>query len=773
MADERYLNITIGGNKVQVKSPEDIPISVDYSLEDPDNFQKKKSAESFNVKIPANPNNDKLANTFWNPDINDLTSGEIFRSHQPAIIEAGGQELLVGKAFLVSASHTNRPQEYEFNFYGDNADWLVDLKETTLYDFLKHINFTFNQANIINSWVFDGTNEALPYVFAPVRYRDKFDPVNEKDDDTAPIYMKPSISKYWILYWAFKSLGYKIQSNFFNLPYFRRQVMPWTWGSFLSSEGTRFEIHKFRAKSLQDVFYEGSNGSINIIWDLMVSDDYSPGMFDNNNTVVNGDYTYSTPLREMKWKYNTPHYGTLEATFSMNISYDLYSSGNSDVELRVQWRKNGVQFDSGWGAYNSNGNLIAQKSASGVGGSLIEVQELFATALVNPDDEITAKIYLHIFESKVGNASAKANILQFQLDHFRIPLGGVIDFENYTGFKKYKFLDYLRGIVDEFNLSVNTDPVNKVVYFEPTHPYSVGSSLIAAQPGYFKNDFIDWNGKEDLGKEWRMDNYSDYEKEVLFKYKEDSNDGILKKITDRNITTLAAGKYIFPDRFKAGRKEIENRFFSATMHCEFDQWKDITGVAPQLVCLVPENISNTSNSEAANTFQPKSCYYKGNIAGVGGWKFDGVIYATLPFMFAVNYKNGGESDPVLSYSDEKIGANIGYGLLKRYYWQRMAIMRNGQFYNTWFRLKNADVSGQLHREYKSYAGHRWELIQIKDYLPLKESSTFCLLRKWAAVSIEDASNTYPTEDSVQDGTINGDYDIKYAQLKCLTTDIPT
>ncbi len=59
-------------------------------------------------------------------------------------------------------------------------------------------------------------------------------------------------------------------------------------------------------------------------------------------------------------------------------------------------------------------------------------------------------------------------------------------------------------------------------------------------------------------------------------------------------------------------------------------------------------------------------------------------------MFAVNYKSGGEDDPILSYSDELIDGVIGKGLLKRFFWQRLAIMRNGQWYETFIKLNNYD-----------------------------------------------------------------------------------
>jgi hypothetical protein len=508
-------------------------------------------------------------------------------------------------------------------------------------------------------------------------------------------------------------------------------------------------------------------------WNLDVSNDSTDGMFDNNN-----DYHYDAVNKEMIFNYNPPDFGNLEATFSMQVNLNAKLNGNqSSISAWVYWFKNGVK---------QSESQLTKIGGTVIGGNQdINIKEVFFTSSIAAGDVISAKIFVAMYASKIGFASIEAEVLQFQLDYFRIPLGGTIDFANYTGFKKYKFLDFFRGIIDEYNFSIKTDPVNKVVYAEPTHAWSDNNDLTETSPGYFVNDFVTWDGKEDLSKDWEMINYNDYERELTFTYKNDSNDGILKVIQDRNITTLAAGKYVFPDRFKSGKKNVENRFFAATMHYEVDQWKGLgtgvnQGVAPQMVCLIPENVSNTSNSESANTFEPKSCYYKGLVTGVGAWRFardtlfgDNGVRQEFPYMFAVNYKAGGENDPVLSYSDENINGVIAKGLLKRFYWQRLAIMRNGQWYNTWFRLKNIDVAGQLHREYKSYHGQRWELITITGYKPLSEGSTACLLRRWEPVSLDDYNNTFPSSNNVLDNGGTNSFDIKYAKLKCLTTDIPT
>lgn len=737
----KYIRVVVDDQELDLPPLEELPISISYKLEDPEDFQRKKSSEAFDIVVPATVNNQRIANAFHNPDVEDLTEGEIFRSNRTGYIESNGMELLVGKAFLESAKHNKFPTEYSFSFYGNNGDWIIDLKESTLYDFLKDIQFAFTKQRIIDSWQYDGTDEDLPYVFAPVRYGQPMDDyipsagvVPQSDRNMKPEYMRPALSKYWLLQRGFKSLGYKIQSDFFDTEYFRRQVMPWTWGNFLFSEGTRLNSLDFLAKSTEQV--DMLNVDFTGYWDVKASNDSIDGAFDNN-----GVYSYSTPLTEMKWTYLPAfNYGSLEAHFSFNAFVSAVATANSNVELRIQWFKNGVRVINNIND-NGNGTQLVLLEAPVIGRRDYTGQaEDFFSAVVDPGDTVSAKIYLHTRKSGAGIARIHLHVDAFELDYFRIPLGGLIDFSNYTGFKKHKFLDFVGGIVDEFNLQIQTDPINKVVYMEPQHPYSLTNDFSTKSGGYFNGNTLNWEEKQDISKISTMRLFSESERELSFTYKEDNNDGVLKTVQDRNLNKLAVGKYVFPDRFKTGKKEIVNRFFSAVMHYDVKQWTGFgtdPGDYPQMITLIPENISNTSRDEAQNTFEPKSAYYKGLITNVG-WIFDGIVQADFPFMFAVNYRAGGENDPILSYADESIGDPltpvIGKGLLRRFYHQRLAIMRNGQYYTTYFRLNNNDVTNFLHREHIILHGQRWELVEINNYKPLKEESTECLLRKWSPIT---------------------------------------
>lgn len=774
----KYIKLKLDNEYLDIDANAGFPISIDYQLEDVNEFQKKKSSEIIGLKIPATLNNQKILNTFHNTSVEDNTPNQSHRNIKNIVAEANGAEIFIGKAIPKKATKRGKiPVSYELNCFGNNGDWIIDLKDLTLYEIIKHITLTYDKTTIENSWSFDGTDENMPYVFAPVKYGDWLDPMASNNLNYSIVNMKPSISIYWMLYWGFKKAGYKIQSNFFNTNYFRRLVSPWTYGAFLSSEGTKYEIHKFLVKS--DNVYR-FDGSINRVVDLHVFDNLD-GCFDANNTVANGNYTGNTePVAghgggtDMIWKYNAPDYGPLDANFYMNVYYDYTIKTSENIWISILWYKNGFLVDE---------HVIKDDEAPAFGtkdksGNIEEFKEI---AVVN-GDIVTAKIKLRINKNR-GDCNLKID--EFKLDYFKIPLGGTIAFDSYLTFQKNNFLDLLKGVSDTFNLSIQTDPVNKVVIMEPSHDYSLTNNLAIKDEGYFTKNTIELI--EDISEDSTVELYDDNAREFVFKFKDDNGDGALKVVQDRYQITLGSGKYVFSERFKAEKKEFENRYFSPTMHYLVDEFAAVTGESPQMICLVPENISNTSSSEAQNTFLPKITFYKGLMSGVGGWKFEGEEKTEYPYMFSVNYKAGGENDPILSYSDEKIGNfTVGKGLIKRFFWQRLAIMNNGQWLNTQFMLNNKDITNWFHRERIDLDGELWELLSINGFKSMSGKSTKCVLRKWVPISKRELDNTYPSETSIltnalivttPPGSSNSDidkvFDTQYNRLMCLATDIPT
>lgn len=778
MSRNNYIELYIDGVKADLDPKGQVP-KITYQLEDKQNFEQKKSAESFNIETPSSVINDQIHNTLHNPSVIDNTANQVFDNYRPFRYIGNGQELLIGKYLPQSAVKKNgRPEKYKGKAYGLNGDWAIDLKEKTLFDFINPRTHIFDANTIIGSWNFDGRNEATDFVYAPVRYRKPFgdDPVPTDDDpDPHPLDdnvlindMKPAISIYWLLWRGFKSLGYRIVSQFMDTDYYRKSLLPWTWGGFDFLDDSRWEPLKFSAGSSNPDGWFVYNDDFDGYVPLDVSDTV-PGGFDNSGTFQWLDASSSFP-NAMMWNYpnaSSPlSLGKVRVGLSVRVNYSYRADWNSDVKAEIFWYKNEVE-QSSEVLFDVNSPPTGNKP------TVADFQEYYFETDINPGDRIEARILVHVFDTALGTGFVRLIIEEFSLNFVKLSVGSTIDLKNnYPKFKNYKWMDLLRGEIDFFDLSIQTDPIKKEVYIEPTHGYDINGTKF---PGYFNQKQIDWSQKVDISVENELLLFDDYERELVFKFLDDANDGGLKKVQDRNQAIIGLGKYVLPERYKTEKKEQENRFYSPVMHYENKKFQFVTGTAPQFIAIIPENISNTSSSESENTYNPKRVWYKGNVTGYGGWKFNGITYATLPYMFAVNYKPGGENDPVLSYSDQLIGAVIAKGLLKKFFLQRMAVLRNGRHYAPInIMLNNYDVCNFLHRESIIIDNMAYLLTSIQDYNPMEpDESTECNMWMFMPVTTRDADNCYPSIASIQSGGTNSGFDAKYWPHLLLTSDIPT
>lgn len=776
MAKPNYIELHIDGQKADIDPAGQIP-TVSYALEDEENFEQKKAAESFDIEMPATLINDQIHNTLHDPSVVDNTAGGVYDNFKQARYVANGQEILLGKYLVRSVvSKNGQPQKYKGKIYGLNGDWVIDLKEKTLADFVNPRTHNFDPAIMINSWSYDGRNEAQDYVYAPIRYRKPFGPYPEAteeepdpqpaDDNVLPNDMKLSISIYWILWRGFKSAGYRIVSTFMDTDYYRRSVLPWVWGGFDYIDSTRWEALRFFAATdgLAALFV----GNYDDYPPLFIRDTDPPvaGAFDNSNLF---DYLPETSAFKymMKWQYPATaplSLGNIRVNLSCQVEYAGLVDFNSDAVWKIHWLKNGIQVAEEV-FMSLDAPALAHREES-------NTKELFFEGDIVPGDWIGARIHLYMNKTFSGQALADIRVEAFQLNFVKLGPNSTIDLRgNYPKLKNYKWLDLLRGEIDSFDLSVQTDPIRKEVYIEPTHGYEING---VQYPGYYNRQQLDYSQKVDLSQEQELELFSDYERELDFKFQEDPNDGGLKKVQDRNQTTIGLARYLLPERYKTEKKERENRFYSPVMHYTHDKFAPITGTAPQLMAIIPENVANTSAAESESTFNPKRAYYKGNVSGVGGWKFNGINYNTLPFLFAVNYKPGGENDPVLSYSDQLISSRIGKGLMKKFFLPRLAILRHGRRYAPiHLMLNNYDIGNFLHRESIIINDIEYVLTSIREYNPVDPDSTACNMWMFVPANDRDKANCFPSIENVLSGTVTGSSEVKYFPHTLLITDIPT
>lgn len=780
MPRDQFVQVIIDDEIIEVDI-EQLPISISYLLEDSEAFMQKKGSESLDIVTPITNKNSRIANTLQAISTVDLTGVDIFDKPRKAVIRSQGYELIVGKALLKKASHSLFPEKATWNIYGDNADWSIDLKDKTLQNFINQRSFALNYANVYQSWNFDGRDEVQDYLFAPVRYALPFGTSSEQwqgKDQVLTLYdLRPAISCYWIIWRAFQSLGYNIVSTFMDTDYFRKLVLPWVWGNFQKLENTVYDQYKFAANTPETsrgtgqtrLYHQSFEGFLNLI----VSNDSTDGFFDNGGTP--GVYTFDATTGTSKWKYPVSATSKIIVSLSTAVNMDWYVTASSYMRIFPYWYVNGRLIKS---------NQLASVDAPTIGKRNLveEMTDTFETE-VNPGDYVELRFYAQSHSSGLGVCVANQYISEFKIDYFKFAINSQVELNKYNKFSNYKFIDFFRGLVDTFDLSFRTDTRRKLIFIEPTHPYSLTTDLSNKQNGFIAYDPVDWTAKQDLSKVSEIQLFNEYEREWIFKFKDDTADGALKKMQDRYQSVIGQSIYMLPERYVNDKKQVENRFFSPLMHMQAQQFGNITGITPQLPCMFPENISNTSASESENTFEPKLAWYKGNISGVGGWKFldeNGTVvtYNSLPFMFAVNYQPGGESDPIISYADQKIGNDnsgyvIGAGLIKRFFLQRMAIYRHGRKYKTYFKLNNSDVIDSLFKKTIGVNGSQWVITEVNNYQPLNDQSAEVVLWRWHPLLQRDLDASFPSSNSIMnDNPATNNLDFKYIKHLILFSDLP-
>lgn len=401
---------------------------------------------------------------------------------------------------------------------------------------------------------------------------------------------------------------------------------------------------------------------------------------------------------------------------------------------------------------------------------------------------------------------------------FLVQLGNTINFQNYDAFRNYKWTDMLKGIVEAFNLEVQTDAVNNLVSFEPMFGGTLPDGT--AYDGYFSmQKILDWTNKRDRNKESKMSLFNNMERQLDFNLKQDGSDGgqniwsarykgaylnnvVKSTLNNTNIENgiiagvPGASRYMLPNRFSKGNRQITNSFFSATMHVPFPQWNNINGAGsptPQLICIFPENTSGSSSDAITQIFEPKLAYYAGqqSALGVGSFRWVGnpanpytdggtpsAIGFNLPYMFAVDYSGyvntvPGQVAPVLSYSDENINGTQVKGLMSQFYLQRLAIMRNGQLYMPNMRLNLNDICNWEHQEALLIENSFYALIGIEEYNPLSDESCECTMWKIVTPQQVDLDNSFPSSTAILTNPPTlPQYDLRYARLLLYPTDLP-
>tara|TARA_R100000935_G_C2838973_1_gene169888 strand:- start:290 stop:3388 length:3099 start_codon:yes stop_codon:yes gene_type:complete len=138
----------------------------------------------------------------------------------------------------------------------------------------------------------------------------------------------------------------------------------------------------------------------------------------------------------------------------------------------------------------------------------------------------------------------------------RVEYGQTFDLKNVIDSSSTQ-MGFLKGIIHAFNLQMTTDTVSKIVTIEPFDDFYKN-----------QNQAIDWTNKVDLSRiqddKWVQ---SELSREIIFKYKTDSNDKVVEYRGDTywdGIDDEYPYREFLSTEFKAGSTTFENPFFAGS-----------------------------------------------------------------------------------------------------------------------------------------------------------------------------------------------------------------
>ena len=155
-----------------------------------------------------------------------------------------------------------------------------------------------------------------------------------------------------------------------------------------------------------------------------------------------------------------------------------------------------------------------------------------------------------------GGDNDRNGVLSIMHHGEKVEYGQTYDLKNVIDNESTQ-LNFLKGVIHAFNLQFTTDVESKTVFIEPFNDFFKDEKLA-----------LDWTSKVDLSKtqedKWAN---SDLKREIIFKYKTDSND---KKVEHRGNLYWDGILDEFPYReflsneFEVGTQVYENPFFAGS-----------------------------------------------------------------------------------------------------------------------------------------------------------------------------------------------------------------
>jgi hypothetical protein len=610
----------------------DLNLNLTYALKDRDGFAVNTGSRSeYSFELPSTHNNDIIFSRFY--DVSEETGNkQVLLS---ASIEVNGLPFFSGLAQLTSSTIEGdlfywKGKTYKVSFYGNNVDWVAQLKDKYLYQY-DYGTHTFDSGTVLNSFSNIYT-DIYKYILIKWKNWDVSGEV-QWSEFTPALFVKAILDR------IFSDIGYTYTSNFFSLDSAERLIMPVPLTDKI--DDPQYGIDYLNVEVNDTIL--GANGN------------YYP--FIMTNQTVTPPLAPTNPYDTTTGFYTVPVDGFYYVVYSVEV---IEPTNNYQIITYIS--RNGAlfpvtvpltYFNSTFGA---NGNItytFTSNVLSMLAGETLAVFMQSATVVGTTQYNISMQVF--------GEALVNTGLQ--------------VDFTYFLN-KEWNSLEFIKGLAHAFNLTFQTDVDNRNVVIEPADTY-LNQSRPAVQnneQGFYETTIIDLTEDVDLIKGGEIYSRSDINQLVKFTWQYDDADPTLEALNGIEDVALHQARFNFiANRFQKDEDVIENPFFSSTLVIADSTIQGAnTTKTPMIPIIWSENyLENTSITEANYDIMPRLL-----ATDVTDPSYNGTInindgsttaeYDT-PIAYMVDYNNTTGDFMSLSFGSETVNGFYIQGLLERFY----------------------------------------------------------------------------------------------------------
>jgi hypothetical protein len=667
---DTLLQVTdLSGTTIYLDLYDDVSINFNLSFAEIQDITSRNSGYSQTFRVPGTLKN----NQFFNYMFNVNQEGLSFDLQKSVICSVNykGIEMLSGILRLLKIIITDNKVDYEVNIQDEVGVFINRISNKLLVDIdYTDLDHTYNSTNVKDSWeaVYTGSTSTgglkdgqILYPFAHIGYiYDENGVVVKTGNNSSPLLelngavgsisnnttpmkttgFKPSIQIYSVLQRIFQQNGYNVDSEFFATEYFQRLYMPLLFNSetyyINSTEGTdgTSQITTSVTNPPNGFGFTGST-----CFDIQGYIDFDEYVFNNGASVSSG-YGWQLSGRFYPWTA-----GDYTFSYSLDLRLPIIDNPNTTVIVgEVYFFKNRTTKSAIRPFATTTPEYIAIVSDSNI------------TLTLSPGDFV--ELVVEWQEGAIGlcgaekyatpNIQARTSVCNVT-DAPNLVVGStVVVGEQFT--PEYKQLDFLKGLITQFNLIFVKHPYLGDTYImEPFNDYVA------------QGNTLNWTDKLDMSKSIEISPITNLVGKALdFVYKDDADSTNVFTKSINNNRTFGTNNFI-PSGVTINDTPLRFESFFSPSPLDILTYGGTPNpfLVPQFYGIKQLTVSGTTVTQLLPMkLKPRILHYGGMVTSNESWYyFDDAAsttleYSTFPFL---SHQNIIPSSP----SGQAIDLNFG------------------------------------------------------------------------------------------------------------------